>query len=128
MPDVDDRHPLRTAGDPWLARALDALPEGLRLLDLDYDVIWANAAASTLLGLGREEMRGRKCYALKGRAEPCRTCGVRQVYETGAAARIERYEAPLDTWLENRVLPLRDETGALVGALEIFRKIDGPSG
>jgi PAS domain-containing protein len=111
----------------WLARALDAFPEGLRLLDLDYGVIWTNAAASALLGLTREEMRGRKCYALKGRAEPCRTCGARPVYATGAAARIERYEEPLDTWFENRVLPLRDAAGELVGALEIFRAIDGPT-
>ena len=121
-------HPAIIPGpDEWLARAFDAFPEGVRLLDLDYGVIWTNAAASALLGQSNAEMRGRRCFALKGRDEPCKTCGVRRVYQTGEETRIERYEEPLDCWLENRVLPVRDETGALVGALEIFRKIEGPT-
>jgi len=111
----------------WLERALEAFPEGVRLLDLDYGVIWINAAASELLGQSADEMRGQKCYALKGRDEPCQTCGARPVYETGEEARIERYEESLDSWYANRVLPVRDEAGELVGALEIFQKIDGPS-
>jgi PAS domain S-box-containing protein len=41
------------------AAALDAIDEGVLVQDSETQVVYANRAASELLGLGREELRGR---------------------------------------------------------------------
>jgi PAS domain S-box-containing protein len=59
------------------AAALDAIDEGVLVQDSETQVVYANRAASELLGLGREELRGRselptpcECLSESGEALP----------------------------------------------------------
>jgi PAS domain S-box-containing protein len=65
------------------AAALDAIDEGVLVQDADTQVVYANRAASELLGVDREELRGRselptprECLSESGEALPERWPGV----------------------------------------------------
>ncbi len=60
-----------------LQHALDGLPQGLRIVDQDLNVVYANRAAS---GSGADPASGAngKCYHCAGRIEPCEDCPATQ--------------------------------------------------
>jgi len=65
------------------AAALDAIDEGVLVQDADTQVVYANRAASELLGVDREELRGRfelptprECLSESGETLPERWPGV----------------------------------------------------
>jgi PAS domain S-box-containing protein len=65
------------------AAALDAIDEGVLVQDAETQVVYANRAASELLGVDREELRGRselptpcECLSESGEALPERWPGV----------------------------------------------------
>ena len=65
------------------AAALDAIDEGVLVQDSDTQVVYANRAAGELLGLDRDELRGRselptpcECLSESGEALPERWPGI----------------------------------------------------
>ena len=75
------------------AAALDAIDEGVLVQDADTQVVYANRAASELLGVDREELRGRselptprECLSESGEALPERWPGA-EALRTGRPQR-----------------------------------------
>jgi two-component system response regulator AtoC len=60
-----------------LQHALDGLPQSIRIVDRDLNVVYANRAAS---GPGADPASGAnvKCYHCAGRIEPCEDCPANQ--------------------------------------------------
>lgn len=60
----------------WLMESvLDELPQSLRVVDRDLNLLYANRAARAN-GEGCAEEPDAKCYATMGREEPCESCPV----------------------------------------------------
>lgn len=58
--------------EDFLQAVLDAVPDGIRVIDQDFRVIRANRAYCTQSGLSSDEVVGRRCHRLShGRDEPC---------------------------------------------------------
>lgn len=54
---------------------LDSLPEPIFYNDASLRILWANTAASRLLGIDRHRLIGMHCYEVwQGRSTPCRNC------------------------------------------------------
>lgn len=102
----------------YLQSLLDAIPDPVRVIDVDYRIVHANRAYADLLGQKREQVVGRPCYeSSHGRTEPCvptlTTCPVVELRERltpvktmqefigaqGLPHRVQIYAAPLQvTW------------------------------
>ncbi|MCP4043516.1 MAG: HAMP domain-containing protein, partial [Gammaproteobacteria bacterium] len=70
--------------DAFLQGLVDAVPDGLRVIDKDFRVILSNSAYRNQLNLAPEDGAGNPCYATShGRAEPCPptlvTCPVHEI-------------------------------------------------
>ena len=66
-------------GESWLMGAvLDGLPQSLRVVDGDLNVLYANRAARER-GMECAAEPDGKCYATMGRDEPCESCPVAEL-------------------------------------------------
>jgi PAS domain S-box-containing protein len=107
----------------FLARALDHYVIAA-YHDRDLNVVWANKAYQETTGLSLEEIKGRKCYSVWNLSKPCRGCPVITAIETGEKASYELTPDNQDHWPETQgswlseAAPVRDERGAVIGAIE----------
>ncbi len=73
---ADENRLGQQCGVSWLMEAvLDGLPQSLRVVDRDLNLLYANRAARGRGGTATLEANG-KCYAVMGRGEPCEGCPV----------------------------------------------------
>jgi PAS domain S-box-containing protein len=101
----------------------NAVPDVLGIQDTQHGVIRYNEAGYRFLNLGPEDVKGRKCYELIGRSEPCSPCATSETYRTKQAARIEKFFEPQGIWLDVRSYPLFGPRGELTGIVEHLRDI-----
>ncbi len=85
----------------FLQQLVDAIPDGIRIIDPEYRVILANSAYRTQLGLGPGDREPDTCFrATHRRDTPCpRTllsCPLRDVIETGEPLRVVHQHQRLD--------------------------------
>ena len=59
------------AKEAFLKALMDTLPDGLRVIDQNYNVIMANNAYAAQLQEDAASLTGVPCYAARGRTEPC---------------------------------------------------------
>jgi signal transduction histidine kinase/HAMP domain-containing protein len=59
------------AKEAFLKALMDTLPDGLRVIDQNYNVIMANNAYAAQLQEDAALLTGVPCYAARGRTEPC---------------------------------------------------------
>ena len=109
-----------------LQNLLDAIQEGVTLMDRDLTVVLTNAAVDRWYAHAMP-LLGRKCYdAFLNRSEPCHDCPSRAALETGTPQTYEAQrqgpEGP-DGWLEVHVSPILDSGGKAVAVLEYARDI-----
>ncbi|MBN1362524.1 MAG: PAS domain-containing protein [Sedimentisphaerales bacterium] len=98
---------------------LDSLVELVVHQSRDLTILWANRAACESVGRTREQIIGRHCYELWGeREESCDDCPVAQAMETGRWMEAEKSTPDGRTWVIQGT-PLRNETGDVVGGVEI---------
>ena len=57
--------------EAFLKALMDTLPDGLRVIDQNYNVIMANGAYAAQLQEDAASLTGVPCYAARGRTEPC---------------------------------------------------------
>ncbi|NWF96008.1 MAG: PAS domain-containing sensor histidine kinase [Candidatus Thorarchaeota archaeon] len=102
----------------------DALDEHVNLYrDRGMRLAACNQAAADSLGLSKDQLIGQHCYRLwHGRDAPCEDCPVLKAFETSAAQHGIVHTPDGRTW-SIRGQPVRDETGALIGAVEVTRDI-----
>lgn len=102
---------------------LDAIPDNLTLQSPDLEILWANRGAASGIRQGVADLVGRRCYEVwHGADRPCDPCPVLLCLETGDPAELCVTTPDGRVW-ELRGVPLRDETGAVVGAIEVGRDI-----
>lgn len=106
---------------PW--QVLESLGDSVKVVDLDYQVVWIKDPMLDELRPG-QKIIGQPCYrAIMGLDEPCQPhCPVRLVFETGRPALMERQFTGPDgrqMWREARAFPIFDGTGRLTFVVRI---------
>jgi two-component system response regulator HydG len=133
MPAPPDSHaplPLLGLGSEERIRALaDLVPDGLFTTDLDGTITFWNRAAEELTGWAREEAVGQRCSLLAGDLVSGCSCGAGplrcDLARTGRSSKqcaIRTRDGQTLVIVKNAV-PLLDEGGAPVGALESFAAV-----
>lgn len=103
----------------FLQGLIDAIPDGIRVISSDFEVLMVNSAFSRQLGRSREEMIGQPCYrGSHDRADRCPatlvTCPVEELKGSGGAIKslhqhyrgdgtsfhVEIYSSPMEVELE----------------------------
>ncbi|MHA2370298.1 MAG: PAS domain-containing sensor histidine kinase, partial [Candidatus Hodarchaeales archaeon] len=91
--------------------------------DPDFKILWANEAAGNYIGLKPEEMVGKYCFDLwRHQKEPCTDCPVVDALKTGEIQQRENITLDGRIWID-RGYPVRDEDGAVIGAVEVSTDI-----
>ena len=106
-----------------LQSLIDAMEDGLNILDKDYNIIYQNEPLRRLYG----DRVGEKCYRVyEGREEICDGCPVKKAFKDGKSHTSERKiiapSGEVAFW-ENTANPIRDASGKIVSCLEITRDI-----
>ncbi len=100
-----------------MAANIDA---GLTIIGKDYRILWANQLLKQISG---SNLENRLCYSVYDRSnEICQDCGVKKVFENGAA--VDRHDYHFkhdgrDDWVELIVTPVKDKDGKVIAALEL---------
>lgn len=106
-----------------LKSVLDAIPDIIGIQDDSHGMISYNAAGYSALKQTPEAIRGKKCYQLIGRSEPCEVCATSISYGTKETARVEKFVPELGKWLDVRSYPILDESGKIIKVIEHLRDI-----
>jgi len=115
--------PIRTA----YRAILESINDGVLTINLEHVITSFNRAAETITGVDRTEAIGRKCFEVM-RAEICETnCCLKMTMNTGkpcenvpvsiVRANSKRIPITVNTSV------LRDDTGHVIGGMEIFRDV-----
>jgi PAS domain S-box-containing protein len=77
----------------------------------DHTILRYNKAGYEMLGMTPEEVKGRKCYELIGRDQPCEVCATRAAVRSKKQERLEKYVPEMGRYLECWSTPVLDERG-----------------
>jgi PAS domain S-box-containing protein len=124
--DITDRKAARDASEEAQAlfsSVFNAVPDILGIQDAQHCMIRYNEAGYRFLNTDPESIKGKKCYNLIGRDEPCAHCATSETYLTKKPARLEKFVESLGVWLEARSYPILDPEGNLKGIVEHLRDI-----
>jgi PAS domain S-box-containing protein len=104
---------------------LDNASEIIAYHDTNHNILWANRAYLKATGLSLSQIRGKKCYHAWGLDRLCKDCPVTKSIETGKLQSAEltpqnqpHWPPDIGSWL-SRVAPVKDETGNIIGAIEV---------
>jgi PAS domain S-box-containing protein len=84
----------------------------------DHTILRYNKAGYELLGMTPEEVKGRKCYELIGRDQPCEVCATRAAVRSKKQERLEKYVPEMGRYLECWSTPVLDEKGEILLIVE----------
>ncbi len=84
----------------------------------DHTILRYNRAGYEALGMTPEEVHGRKCYELIGRAHPCAICATRRALVTRKREVVTRYIPELGRYMECRSSPILDPQGEVAFIVE----------
>jgi PAS domain S-box-containing protein len=101
----------------------NAVPDILGIQDTRHGIIRYNEAGYRFLNVDPESVKGKKCYQLIGRDEPCDQCATAETCRTKQPAKLEKYVEPPGVWMDVRSYPLFDQEGNLQGIVEHLRDI-----
>ena len=102
---------------------LDTIPDALISLSPDLKIHWVNSATYQMLKRGLPSLSGAFCHgSWYGRTEPCKKCLARECLQSGKpeAGLVETSDGKT---YELRVVPVRDESGAISSIVEMSRDI-----
>jgi len=105
----------------------NSAPDGMHVIDRDFNVIRVNKAFCQLTGKKVEEIRGRKCYeALSGILCHTEQCPLTQISHGAKRVEIEVSKTRSDGKIIPCIVtatPFRDPGGKLTGIIEVTRDI-----
>jgi len=117
-------------GDDLYKRILDSLYDGVYLVDLDRRITSWNAGAARITGYSPEEAVGRRCQDGflvhvddRGNSLCLNGCPLSSTMANGEPLEVEIYLQHRDGHrlpIFVRAAPIRDATGRVVGAVEVF--------
>ena len=101
---------------------LESVPDMIFCIDTDMRVIYSNLAMEKFFNLTSKLLEGNVCYSvLHHRDEPCPVCPALSAMQSGKPH--ESYVSSFGRhWLLSGC-PVRDESGAIVGAIEVVSDI-----
>ncbi len=106
-----------------LAFILDIVYDLIVYRDLNLKTIWASSRMVDWLGCSKDEIPGRVCYKARyDRTEPCPDCYVVRTMNTGEVSELESTSPDGTRWYI-KCYPVRSETGAIIGTVEICQNI-----
>ncbi|MFH1081161.1 MAG: PAS domain S-box protein [Pseudomonadota bacterium] len=101
---------------------LESVSDMIFCIDTDMRVIYSNHAIENFFNLPSGCLEGKICYhVLHHRDEPCRACPALKAMESGKP--LEIYISSLGRHWRLSGYPVRDESGAIVGAIEAVSDI-----
>ncbi len=116
--------PIAQARSEFFEIVMNTVSEGITIIDKDLRIRFQNRVITKLYGAS---LIGRHCYAAyRGRSQPCEDCKVLDVFNDGQERRLIRDIALPDggvLLVELRSIALRDETGRIIGAVEVARDV-----
>ncbi len=102
---------------------LDSVTELVLYRNLDFRIVWGNRAAVDSMRVQPSSLAGFLCYELwYQRKEPCIGCPVLDALKTGEPREGEITSPDGRIWYV-KGFPVRDESGELVGVVEVTRDI-----
>ncbi|MFZ5501208.1 MAG: PAS domain-containing protein, partial [Candidatus Micrarchaeota archaeon] len=102
---------------------LNAIPDVISLISPDLKIVWSNEATVVATQTrSAADLIGKYCYAIRhASSEPCDNCPVLRCFRSG---KVETDESVANGWIwELRAVPIFDDHGGLVGAIELARNI-----
>ena len=106
-----------------LASVFNAVPDILGIQDMQHGMVRYNEAGYRFLQTDTDGIRGKRCYELIGRKQPCVQCATSETYRTQKPAQLEKFVDSLGIWLDVRSYPIFDPEGNLRGIVEHLRDI-----
>jgi len=104
---------------------LDSLPDMVAVLDKQHNIVFANQAMSSKLGIRPEELIGRKCYeCVHGTDQSPGFCPHSMLLKDGKNHEIEMQENRLGGYCHVICSPIRDENGEVIGSSHSVKNID----
>ncbi|HLN91835.1 MAG TPA: sensor domain-containing diguanylate cyclase [Patescibacteria group bacterium] len=117
-------------GDDLYKRILDSLYDGVYLVDLDRRTTYWNSGAERITGYRPDEAVGRRCQDnflvhldVRGNSLCIHGCPLSSTMANGQPLEVEVYLQHKDGYripISVRAAPIRDGTGRVVGAVEVF--------
>jgi PAS domain S-box-containing protein len=102
----------------------DSMADGVSVQNKDYEVINVNLALCNMLGRGKEELTGKKCYEIfHNTGEPLPGCPFEKAKGSRRKEDIEIFEPSLNAWFAVSVSPIPDERGEVVRCVHVVRDI-----
>ncbi len=114
-----------------LQSIIDGAADPVMAIDLDYNILLINAAASQIMKIDSEQAQKKKCYELFHSAKtPCTDirfpCPIKYIQEKGEAVTLEHnpyHGNSINNTFELEISPLRTMDGKLSGIIEVARDI-----
>ena len=108
-----------------------SLHEDILVIDRDYRITDINNTALHTLGLKREEVIGRHCYAVShGQNSPChehgKDCGLHRVLDTGESCNLHHSHINADgeiVHVDMLMSPMKDKDGNITHVIEAARDV-----
>ncbi|MEA3468746.1 MAG: ATP-binding protein [Thermodesulfobacteriota bacterium] len=105
----------------------DSAPDGMHLIDLDFNIIRVNRAYRQLAGMSTEEILGKKCYEIfSGKLCQTEQCPLTRILEGAKRVEIESRKTRPDGTIIPCIVtatPFRKPDGKLTGIIEVTRDI-----
>ncbi|GEM_PF-1016408 len=104
--------------------SFNAIGDMITIHDADFNIIRANKAAESVLGLTISEILKQKCFkSYHGKDSPPDACPSCKVFKTGKNAVAEIFEPHLNRFIEIKAMPRLDADGKVIGLVHIVRDI-----
>ncbi len=114
---------LKAAAAEW-RDTFDASQDLVFILDRDFRVVRANAAAARFLQIPEIELTGRHCYELMhGSEEPVEGCPLAAMRDTNEHAEAELYLENHGIWAHISVDPILGRDGGVSRVVHVFKDI-----
>jgi PAS domain S-box-containing protein len=98
-------------------------PDILIVQHPDHTIKYFNTAGHRLLGLTRDDVKGKKCYQLIGRTSECEECASTKALNSRKSEQLEKYMPEIQRYMECRSYPILDGDGQVVYLVEQLRDI-----
>ncbi|MBU0665296.1 MAG: PAS domain S-box protein [Proteobacteria bacterium] len=116
-------------------KILDAISDGILIIDKDYKILFANQVVLNLCKLSSDEVIGKNCHILHhcclSPCDPSDHCPHKEVFSTGKSVNVKHTHSCPDG--KERVYsitasPIRDENGNVVQMVEVLKDITAEQG
>ncbi|MDA8106474.1 MAG: PAS domain-containing protein [Nitrospiraceae bacterium] len=122
-PAKNEPGPYVPAGQEW-DDLFNTITDMITVHDKDFNIIYANKSADTMLGLPPLNVSKAKCFEYYHGGEcPPEGCPGRTCLRTGKSASVEMFEPHLKMYIEIQAIPRFDRHGGILGVIHIVRDI-----